>query len=84
MLMMCLPAEVVDITSMIPISYSTDAVDRIIWKATSNNGKFSVNSAYSLSISYDLMPNCFGKGIWAFNIPPKLKLFAWIVAQANF
>lgn len=36
MLMMCLPAEVVDITSMIPISYSTDAVDRIIWKATSN------------------------------------------------
>lgn len=53
MLMMCLPAQVVDITSMIPISYSTDAVDRIIWKATSN-GTFSVSSAYSLSISYDL------------------------------
>lgn len=29
------------------------------------------------------MPNCFWMGIWNFNIPPKLKMFAWIVAQGR-
>lgn len=77
-----LPDQVIDHITAIPISTSNEIEDRLIWKATSN-GKFTVSSAYSCSINFDSSLDCFWKGIWAFKIPPKLKLFAWTMVQGR-
>lgn len=78
----CLPSHIVAKILTIPISCDANVGDKIIWNPTSN-GNFSVRSAYDLSIAIDTISTVPWKGIWSFNIPPKLKIFAWIVAQGR-
>lgn len=81
-LLSCLPENVVNDIIMIPISLSNSAPDRLIWKHNPN-GNFSVSSAYNSAISSQPTPDCFWKKVWNYNIPPKLKTFAWTLAQGR-
>lgn len=76
MLQTCLPTHVVDRIAMIPVSCSSAA-------EASPNGQFSVSSAYVMVKDSNSLPQCFWKCIWSFKIPPKLKMFSWIVAQGR-
>jgi ribonuclease HI len=78
----CLPSHIVDQISKYPISQSGDVSDNQVWRPSSN-GNFSVSSAYQLAISSENSSTGPWKRIWALNIPPKLKVFAWTVAHGR-
>ena len=74
----------------IPLS-SSNTQDRMIW-AENSSGKFTVKSAHTLALeekSHATRADCsdesarrkIWKSIWRLKIPPKIKHFAWRVAQ---
>ena len=62
--------------------------DKLIWHYT-NNGRFTVKSAYQLQLSLRLgavgstsTPQTdVWKNIWRLNIPPRIRVFAWRMCQ---
>lgn len=82
LLLTCLPVQIVNQISKIHLSQSDDVSDKQIWQPTSN-GSFSVRSAYNVAIACDNDSIMAWKGIWSFNIPPKLKIFAQTVAHGR-
>ena len=77
----CLPPEVVGKILCIPIS-TCGHRDMLIWKHNAN-GVFSVKSGYASSITQSPVTAGPWKLIWGLNIPPKLKIFAWLFFQGR-
>jgi hypothetical protein len=77
----CLPSDIVTQILCIPLScYGYN--DKLIWKH-SPTGIFSVKSAYTSSIVDPPVSNGPWKSIWRLNVPPKLKVFAWLFYQGR-
>ncbi|XP_024190144.1 uncharacterized protein LOC112194121 [Rosa chinensis] len=78
----CLPPEIAAKIICIPIDNVGRTSNKMIWKPT-HDGKFSVKSAYN-SIVDDGQPiSGLWKGIWSFNIHPKLKIFNWLFVRGR-
>lgn len=77
----CLPPDIVEQITCIPISMS-GLCDRLIWTHTAN-GKFSVKSAYLSTMDDSTNHSHVWKLIWNLRIPPKLKVFTWLFFQCR-
>ncbi|KAK9941797.1 hypothetical protein M0R45_007491 [Rubus argutus] len=77
----CLPPEIVEQIISIPISISGHE-DRLIWNH-STNGQFSVKSAYLSTLEVNIGLSQSWKLIWSLKIPPKLKMFTWLLFQGR-
>ncbi|CAL9021082.1 unnamed protein product, partial [Prunus brigantina] len=65
-----------------PVGFGGNSQDAQIWKPTSN-GIFTVKSAFQLIHGGSIWSNMCWKGLWSMSIPPKLKVFLWLVFQGK-
>ncbi|CAL9017757.1 unnamed protein product [Prunus brigantina] len=64
------------------VGFGGNSQDAHIWKPTSN-GIFTVKSAFQLIHGGSIWSNACWKGLWSMSIPPKLKVFLWLVFQGK-
>ncbi|CAL9022934.1 unnamed protein product, partial [Prunus brigantina] len=74
------PVEVVEKILNFPVGFIGTLQDSHIWKHTAN-GVFTVKSAYQLLLGDSSWNDSFWKVLWQLNLPPKLKVFLWLVYQ---
>ncbi|PRQ26177.1 putative RNA-directed DNA polymerase [Rosa chinensis] len=64
-----------------PVGFAGGDDDKIIWSGTSN-GHFSVKSAYLSLFDEENADFCW-KFLWRLCMPPKLKIFFWLIVQGK-
>ncbi|KAM5549518.1 hypothetical protein ABKV19_000773 [Rosa sericea] len=64
-----------------PVGFADGDDDKIIWSGTSN-GHFSVKSAYLSLFDEENADFCW-KFLWRLCMPPKLKIFFWLIVQGK-
>ncbi|KAI5345025.1 hypothetical protein L3X38_012902 [Prunus dulcis] len=79
-LLQALLPEVVKQISSIYVDVEGNRPDTCIWGPTSN-GVFSVKTAYELSARFNEVPGSPWKLIWNLKIPPRVKMFTWLLTQ---
>lgn len=57
-------------------------MDKIIWRCVSN-GVFIVKLAYNLFLDGEDLPDSYWDFIWKINVPPKLKVFLWLMSKGR-
>ncbi|BBH09066.1 hypothetical protein Prudu_021464 [Prunus dulcis] len=65
-----------------PVGFASNLQDCQIWKGTAN-GVFSVKTAYNMFFKGPSWPDYSFSLLWKLKIPPKLKIFAWLIAQGK-
>ncbi|XP_020412737.1 uncharacterized protein LOC109947231 [Prunus persica] len=79
LLQVLLPEAVMRIVS-IHVDIEGNLPDTCIWGPTSN-GVFSVKTAYELSARFNDVPGSPWNFIWNLKIPPRVKMFIWLLTQ---
>ncbi|KAL5839150.1 hypothetical protein ACOSQ3_011854 [Xanthoceras sorbifolium] len=72
--------NIVKIIFSIHVSKYSSINDKLIW-GHSNNGEFTVKSAYSVIARDDVNHNWKWKGIWRIKIPSKIQMFLWTLVH---
>ncbi|KAL5782362.1 hypothetical protein ACOSP7_007391 [Xanthoceras sorbifolium] len=75
---MYLPNDLVSCICSIHAGYNGSGEDKAIWERT-KDGNFTVNTAYNAMNGLEKNAEWKWKGIWKLQIPPKLKMFMWML-----
>ncbi|BFG33690.1 hypothetical protein CerSpe_199640 [Prunus speciosa] len=65
-----------------PVGFNSSLHDSQIWKPAAD-GIFTVKSAYELLFAETSEVDPFWQSVWKLKIPPKLKIFAWLLYQGK-
>ncbi|KAM2637494.1 hypothetical protein EV1_021984 [Malus domestica] len=77
-----LPEDMVQKIICRPAGTTGAGMDKIIWRCASN-GVFTVKSAYNLFFDEEDLPDSCWDFIWRVNVPPKLKVFLWLMSKGR-